>query len=1245
MATWTARLPILAGLFSVVAGLLVLAGWAFDLPNLRSLFLSHTAMRPNSALMHILAGLALLLLSEHVQERPRSKGLRIAGRLIGMAVLAMGVLTFSEYLFGINLHIDRMIFGNLDWRAPAVIPGRMTPIRALSFAFFGGGVLLLEARKRRGFQPAEILAFAIVMQSMYGVFNSLLRPLPAAMGTPLHNSLVCLVLGAGLLAARSHHQFRRLICSPRSGGAVFRRLIPRAVVLPLAAAILIWWGEVGGFFARENGVILLAVVSVTAFVLIVMWTGESLDETDEARHAAATELKTRERQQAAVAEFGQLALTGIDLAPLMDEAVRMVARTLAVECCKVQELLTEREVLLLRAGVGWREGLVGKAVVEVSPNSQAGYVLLSNRPVIVSDLRTETRFQGSPLLLEAGIVSGLSVIIAGKERPFGVLGAHSKESRMFNQDDVNFLQAAANVLGVAIERKRTEENLKRMNRALRTLSQCDSAVNRADDERELVQKVCNILVEDGGYRMAWVAYAQHDEAKSVRPVAVAGAEDGYLATARITWADDAYGHGPTGTAIRTGQPSVVRNIQYDENFGPWREDAVKHGYASTVALPLLIEDKPLGALRVYAVAPDAFDEEEMALLAELAGSLAYGIQALRTRAERARASDALRESEVRFRQMAENIREVLWMVDGTGRKVLYVSPRCRDIWGRCSEEIVERGLGWFSMVHPLDKDRLHSVLGGGIPQREFEAEYRIVWPDGAVHWVRDRTFPIRDDAGRVQRIVGVTEDITERRLAAQALYESEERYRQLFNEMNVGCALLELTLAGQEHPGDARFVDVNPTFEKVTGCGKESATGKTLREVFASAEEQWIDRLTGVAQGGESVHFETFSCTLNKHLDVTAFRPQTGRFAIVFRDITERRQALEALQRAERKYRSIFENAMEGIFQAAQDGRILTANPAMARMLGYHSTQQFAREVSSLEQHLCIEPLRPTGFIPLLRQQGAISEFETRMRRTDGSVIWVMGSAYAVRDDAGHVLYYEGTLRDITEHKKAEEALRQLSAQLLRAQDDERRRIARELHDSTGQNLAALSMNLAWIDQFSTGWDSKLQSVLKESGELVKRAVKEIRNFSYLLHPPVLDEFGLPAALQWYAQGFSERSGIQVEVDVPAELPRLTRQAETALFRVVQECLTNVHRHSGSPRATIRLRQDFRSLTLEVCDEGRGISPDALARSASALNVGVGIAGMRERMRELGGQLKIGSDSHGTMICASLPLAEEEIAS
>ena len=208
------------------------------------------------------------------------------------------------------------------------------------------------------------------------------------------------------------------------------------------------------------------------------------------------------------------------------------------------------------------------------------------------------------------------------------------------------------------------------------------------------------------------------------------------------------------------------------------------------------------------------------------------------------------------------------------------------------------------------------------------------------------------------------------------------------------------------------------------------------------------------------------------------------------------------------------------------------------------------------------------------------------------------------------------------------------------AQDDERRRIAQELHDSTAQNLAALAMNLARMNMDAGALDPQTREVLSESIQLANRSMQEIRDFSYLLHPPTLDEYGLASALRWHAEGFARRSGIQVDLDLPDALRRLPRDAETALFRVVQECLTNVQRHSGSPIVRIRIVQEPEALFLEVADEGRGLPTAAQEMGQAPPRVGLGLMGMKERMRHLGGHLEIKSDSLGSTIRVSLPLRE-----
>jgi signal transduction histidine kinase len=216
------------------------------------------------------------------------------------------------------------------------------------------------------------------------------------------------------------------------------------------------------------------------------------------------------------------------------------------------------------------------------------------------------------------------------------------------------------------------------------------------------------------------------------------------------------------------------------------------------------------------------------------------------------------------------------------------------------------------------------------------------------------------------------------------------------------------------------------------------------------------------------------------------------------------------------------------------------------------------------------------------------------------------------------------------------EELRDLSSRLLQAQDEERRHIARELHDSAGQVLTALAMALDQAVRLAPQEVPDLSKCLEESQELVQQLSQEIRTMSYLLHPPLLDETGLSEALRWYAQGLTERNGMEIALDIPANFERLSREMELVMFRLVQECLTNIHRHSGSRNAAIRIVRDGEGVLLSVQDQGKGISPEKLTEIQSQ-GSGVGIRGMRERARHFGGYMMIESNHKGTKISFKFP--------
>jgi PAS domain S-box-containing protein len=527
---------------------------------------------------------------------------------------------------------------------------------------------------------------------------------------------------------------------------------------------------------RKDGTILPVLLSATAITdsagNYVSSRSTIYDIT--ARKRAENEIRMLAHLQSVVADLGERALRGAPLSQMLDDVANQVAQALGVDYCKVLELLPNRDALLMRSGAGWKPGYVGHATVGLGTDSQAGYTLQTGEPVVVEDLQTEKRFAGTALLHEHEVVSGASVVVSTSEGPYGVLAVYTCRPRSFTADEVNFLQAVANVLGSVIERHRAEARLRRVHQAQRVLSKCNEALIRATEETTLLQQICDLIVEEAGYRLCWVGRAENDEARTVQPVAQAGFEAGYLATLNLTWADTERGRGPTGTCIRTRETVFTRHIATDPQMIPWRAEALKRGYASIIAIPLSFDSTVFGAMMIYAAEQDAFGPEEVALLSELASDLAFGIGTLRTRAERTRGEVNLREKEEHIRLLLDSTAEAICGVDLEGN-CTWVNRAAAKILGYADTSSL---LG--KNLHGLAHYRLPD--GRPLPQDECKAYQALVKGD-YVHvddeamWRADGTFfpveywshPMRRNGDAIGAVVTFL-DITERKRAESEIH-------------------------------------------------------------------------------------------------------------------------------------------------------------------------------------------------------------------------------------------------------------------------------------------------------------------------------------------------------------------------------------------------------------------------------------------------------------------------------------------
>jgi PAS domain S-box-containing protein len=564
---------------------------------------------------------------------------------------------------------------------------------------------------------------------------------------------------------------------------------------------------------------------------------------------------------------------------------------------------------------------------------------------------------------------------------------------------------------------------------------------------------------------------------------------------------------------------------------------------------------------------------------------------------------------------------------------------------------------FFEMVHPEDRHEVRRTFQQAIEQRaNLACDYRAVRADGTIRHLHSLARPVVDQARDLVEYVGTVVDVTERLRADEARRDGEARFRQIAETIREVFWVWEVD--------EDRISFISPMYEEVFGrsCASLYANPGSFLDVIHPDDRDRVEAAVLRSRAGtpmdEQYRIVRPDGSMRWVRDRTFPVPEPAgpikRMVGVAEDITDAQRQLEDIRLAEaarraseERWRSVFDNSAIGIVLADPSGRFVEANRAFQELVGY-SDQEL--------KGLTYVDITHEGDIPqgadvvqqLLSGTKREVQLEKRYRHKDGGFMWVRATGTTILGADQSPRYMLGLVEDVTDRKIAERELdasvsqlRALAGRLMHAQDDERRRIAQVLHETTAQDLAALKMLLARLNR-TAGLRDGDREALVESISLAEHSMSQIRTLSYLLHPPFLDEAGLLSALRWYAAGFAERSGIKVNLELPERFERLPLSTETALFRVIQESLINIHRHAGSDTARIRLQRDDETLLLEIDDRGHGIPSASLEQiMGGGGTVGVGIAGMCERIEQLGGRVEIKSGEHGTTVRARLPLTND----
>jgi len=562
---------------------------------------------------------------------------------------------------------------------------------------------------------------------------------------------------------------------------------------------------------------------------------------------------------------------------------------------------------------------------------------------------------------------------------------------------------------------------------------------------------------------------------------------------------------------------------------------------------------------------------------------------------------------------------------GLGRKDVmrcplrrFIAPDDADAFHRHCQDVLKTGTRQACQAHLLDKTGVRS-------------------------WTHFESLAMHDDQGCV---VGWRTALLDISAQKRAEYDLSERKAQLRAILDHSPGLIFLKDL------EGRYLEVNQQFERTFHLTRQAIVGKTDRDIFPPEQAAaFRDNDLAVMKAERPLQFEEVALHDDgphtsivskfplRHLDGTPYA-----VCGITTDITQRKQAEESRKESEERYRSIFENAIEGIFQTTLDGKFVAVNPALARMCGYDSPDEMIATITDIGSQIYVDPGRRDELIRLMQTQKEVTGFEALVYRKNGTFIWISENVRGRRNQAGVLVGYEGTVEHLTERKLAEERLRttleevrMLSGRLATVQEAERTRIARELHDELGVGLTCLKIDLSRLSTTmaseGAGVPKKVEDKIRLMIEQVDATIASVQRLATELRPAILTDLGIVAAIEWQCQDFQKRTGIPCTCVTSAEDIAMEPEPASALFRICQESLTNTARHARATAVTVKLESRNHFLELVVADNGLGI-PETTVLNRQSL----GLLGMRERVAQFGGELTIqGHHGSGTTVTACLP--------
>src|SRR5687768_864159 len=1202
-------------------GLLVISSWLLGIEQSNNVFAGLSAMKANTAIAFITAGLSLWL-----RGSPSTK-VQTTARLLGGITALIGLLTLSEYLSGRNFGIDELIFKDLAGSG-VLHPGRMSFMSALSFAMLGMALLMIDSNNERSYNLAQsltlvagMIAYIALVGHLFDV-DSLFR---VGVFAPMafHAGLSFILLFAGIICAQPQDGWMGNLMADTLGGDLLRRLLPVAFVVPILFGWLRLQGQLAGYYETALGTTLV-VVAITLLLSVIIWfNAKGLTRVDMDQRRAEEELRASEER----------------FRVIVNQATAGIAET----------------------DLTGKFNLVNDRICEIVGYERAELVKMR-----MQEITYEEDLPRNLKLFEQMVEEGTPFVI---EKRY----VRKDGSQVWVNNSVSAIRSAAgelqNFLAVTLD---ITESKQAENR-LTLLAKISEFTRDLEDPNELLYVISKATGEHLQVRRC---FFNETDLENDREIVHRDYTDGVESVAGMHKLSDY--SSVTSAEMETGKTVVnydsktdVRTVQdYEKTYAQSHERAY-------VAVPLMRENQWVGTFWVNDDVPRQWSWEEVSLLEAIADRAWTAVEKLRV-------DTALRQSEERFTQFMQHLPGLAWIKDVQGHYV-YANAAAEKafnappggLYGKTDQDIFP------AEVAAQFKKNDERALTEGIGVQVVET---LEHDDGILHYSLVSKFPIPGPDGNIALIGGTAVDITERKQAEELLRESERRFREMIDALPTAIYTTD---------AEGLLTHFNPAAAEFSGRVPELGTDRwcvTLKlyhpdgtplphdqcpMAIALKEGRVVRGVQAIAErpDGRRIWFEPYP---------TPLRDSKGRIVggiNMLVDITERKQAEEALRESEERFRAILTQATAGIVRKEAEGKLTFVNEAFCRMRGYTEAELLGKTIWQLTHNDDVEENKRLYDRTMI--EGTPFKLEKRLIRRDGSILWVDVSVSPITDATGKPESAVAVEVDITGRKQAEEALRDLNIQLetrvqnrtvrlqevnqsllneiaerqkaeealhesgkrlqilsqrlVEVQEEERRAIARELHDSVGQSLSALNINLVILDnEIPNSANEQIRTRLNDSMQLTDETISLVRDVMSDLRPSVLDDYGLEAALQSYLDQFKARYGIKILFEKPDQpLRRLDSSIEMTFLRIAQESLLNIARHAHADQVNLSLEPDGNAVRLIVQDNGSGIEswPEANRPGSHGLTI------MRERADAVGGNLKVLSvPGKGTKVEVSIPV-------